>query len=203
MTEAQDETQVDGRTARAMRTRDAIVASCVALVDAGDLRPTAPRIAEGAGVSVRSVFQHFDDLETLFDMVADQVLGRLAQLYEQIDPTLPLDDRIDRFVRQRRSLLEAVTPIRRAAALHAPFSRVITKRLRAGHDFLRADIATVFADQLQVVRPGAREQLLDVLDTAVSWPTWESLRTLNGRDSDEAAAVLRRMLTMALASATG
>src|SRR3546814_6231042 len=56
---------VDGRTLRAMRTREAIFDATFSLIDEGDLRPTAPRVAERAGVSVRSVFQHFDDLESL------------------------------------------------------------------------------------------------------------------------------------------
>ena len=105
------EPPVDGRTARAMRTRDAIVAACVALVDAGDLKPTAPRIAEKAGVSVRSVFQHFDDLETLFAMVADEVIGRLSALFVPGDPALPLPARIDQFVEQRSLAMEAATPV--------------------------------------------------------------------------------------------
>ncbi len=188
--------QVDGRTARALRTREAIVDACIALVDEGDLRPTAPRIAERAGVSVRSVFQHFDDLETLFAMVAERVIGRLAQLLVPIDPSVPLDERVERFVRQRRAVLEAVTPIRRAAAIHAPFSREITNRLQTGHDFLRLEIAEVFATELASVPDDERERLLDVLDTVVSWPSWESLRTFNRRSADDAAAVLDHMLRM-------
>jgi len=191
---------IDGRTARALRTREAIVDACIGLVEAGDLRPTAPRIAEGAGVSVRSVFQHFDDLETLFAMVAERVVNRVAKLIVPIPATLPLDDRIDAFIDQRRLLLEAITPIRRAADIHAPFSREITKRLQFGHDFLRGELTAVFATELAGVPPADRERLLDVLDVSVSWPTWESLRTFNGRSADEAAEVLRKMLTLALAS---
>ena len=71
---------VDGRAARAARTRDAIVEATVALVEAGDVRPTAPRIAGRAGVSVRSVFQHFDDLSALYTAVVCLVVERLAVL---------------------------------------------------------------------------------------------------------------------------
>ena len=34
-------TAIDGRTARAVRTREAIVDASIALVDEGDVRPTA------------------------------------------------------------------------------------------------------------------------------------------------------------------
>jgi AcrR family transcriptional regulator len=189
---------VDGRTARAVRTRKSIVDACIALVEAGVLRPTAPQIAEGAGVSVRSVFQHFDDLETLFAMVAERVIDRLGQLLVPIDASLPCEERVAAFVAQRVQMLEAVTPIRRAAAIHAPFSAEITKRLQFGHDVLRAEIAAVFATELEAVDPSERELLLDVLDISLSWPTWESLRTFSGRTAGEAARVLTRMVSLAV-----
>ncbi len=192
---------VDGRTARAVRTREAIVDACIGLVEAGVLRPTAPQIADGAGVSVRSVFQHFDDLETLFAMVAERVIHRLGELLVPIDGSLPREERVSAFVAQRVQVLEAVTPIRRAAAIHAPFSAEITKRLQFGHDVLRAEIASVFATELDAVETAERELLLDVLDISLSWPTWESLRTFDGRSVEEAGRVLARMVSLAVGAA--
>lgn len=186
-----DAPPLDGRTARAVRTRDAIVDACISLIDDGDLRPTGPRIAERANVSVRSVFQHFDDLENLFAMVAERTVDRVAQIVLAIDPDLPFDERLERFVRQRRSLLEAITPIRRAASVHAPGSAEITMRLQTGHEFLREEVALVFRDELLAVPEDCRDLLLDQLDVILSWPTWETLRTFNRRSADEAAAVLR------------
>ena len=145
---------VDGRTARALRTREAIVDACIALVDEGVLSPTAPRIAERAGVSVRSVFQHFDDLETLFAMVAERVVGQFGSLLTPIDPTCRWTSGSSGSSSERRALLEAMTPIRRAAAVHAPFSPEIQSRLQAGHDFLRAELTTVFAKELASVPAG-------------------------------------------------
>lgn len=192
------EVPVDGRTARAVRTREAIVDACIALVSNGDLRPTAPRIAERAGVSVRSVFQHFDDLESLYAMVAERSVGRIAQLIVPVDPELPFEERLATFMAQRCALLEALTPIRRAANVHAPFSKEITKRLQAGHDFLRAEAGQVFASELAAVDAGEREVLLDMLDTMLSWSSWESLRTLNARSAEQAADVLTRLARAAL-----
>ena len=192
------EQPVDGRTARSLRTREAIVDACISLVDEGDLRPTGPRIAERANVSVRSVFQHFDDLENLFAMVAERTVARVAQIVVPIDVDLPFEDRLDRFIRQRQALLEAITPIRRAASVHAPGSAEITRRLQGGHDFLRAEVARVFASELTALGRDEVDLRLDLLDTAVSWPTWESLRTFNHRSPDEAARVVERMVRLAL-----
>lgn len=185
---------VDGRTARAIRTREAIVDASIALVDEGDLRPTAPRIAERAGVSVRSVFQHFDDLEGLYAAVADRLVERLGHIYVDVDPTLPAELRIPEFVRQRSMLLEAITPIRRAAAVHAPFSNEVRARLQAGHELLRDQIARLFAAELASRPEPERTTLLDALDTVLSWPSWDNLRALNGRSVEGASAVLESMV---------
>ncbi|HEX7136151.1 MAG TPA: TetR/AcrR family transcriptional regulator [Iamia sp.] len=188
-----DAAPIDGRTARAQRTRDAIVDACVALVDAGDYRPTAPRIAEEAGVSVRSVFQHFDDLETLFALVAERALSSLAGLIKPVDPDLPFAERVQTFAAQRAQLLEAVTPIRRAAAVHAPFSPGIQARVAAGHQFFRAEVAAVFGQELDA-DPRDRELVLAMLDVAASWTSWEQLRTLDGHDVAGAREVLVALL---------
>ena len=45
---------VDGRLGRGTRARTAVVDALLDLIEEGDLRPTAPRIAERAGVSLRS-----------------------------------------------------------------------------------------------------------------------------------------------------
>ena len=173
-------TSVDGRTARALRTREAIVDATIALVEAGDVRPTAPRVAERAGVSVRSVFQHFDDLETLYSSVADRLLERVVGLISDVEASGPLGERVDLFVEQRAALLESITPIRRAAAVHAPFSREITERLLGGHAYLRYEAERAFADVLDPLPEDERTELLDSLDAALSWGSWDSLRSLAG-----------------------
>lgn len=190
----------DGRAARAARTRDAIVDASVALVEEGDLRPTAPRIAERAGVSVRSVFQHFDDLPALYTAVVRRVVERLAALVVPIDPGLPLDDRIAAFVRHRRALLEVVTPFRRAAAVHGPFSPQIRQAIAEGTTFLRHEVEEAFAPELARAPDAPRGELLDALAAASSWPMWDALRTDAGDPVDRAEAVVVRVLTSLLAA---
>lgn len=183
---------IDGRTLRALRTREAIVDATIAQIDEGDLRPTAPRVAERAGVSVRSIFQHFADLESLHAAVAERLAVRLAALVLPIPPDLPIDERVERFVRQRGTLLEAVTPIRRAAAVHGPFSEEIQARLRDGQAFLRAELAAAFGPELE--RLDDADEVLDALDATCSWATWDLLRNGLGRDQEAAGRTMARLL---------
>jgi AcrR family transcriptional regulator len=193
----QEQLPTDGRTLRSLRTREAIVDATIALLEEGDLRPTAPRVAERAGVSVRSVFQHFDDLETLHASVAERLVDRVAVLVLPVAPDLPLAERLDRFVHQRSLLLEAVTPIRRAADVHGPFSQEITARLRDGQAFLRSELERTFEPELTAAGPD-REDVLDSLDSVLSWATWEGLRSALGRDQASSERVVRRLAEKAL-----
>jgi TetR/AcrR family transcriptional regulator, regulator of autoinduction and epiphytic fitness len=193
----------DGRAARAARTRDAIVDASVALVEEGDLRPTAPRIADRAGVSVRSVFQHFDDLPSLHTAVVQRVVQRLAALVVPIDPDLALADRIAAFAQHRGALLEAVTPFRRAAAVHGPFAPEIRDAIANGTAFLRGEVELAFASELARAPAAERRELLDALAAASSWGVWDALRSEAGDSPDQARAVLVRTLRSLLAGATG
>lgn len=191
---------IDGRTARAVRTRDALVDATMALVDEGDLRPTAPRIAERAGVSVRSVFQHFDDLETLFSALGDRMFARVASLAEPIDPAAPLADRADRYVAQRCRINEMLSPINRAAILQAPTSATINRQFQHGHRLAAAHLAELFAPEVTGLGTDG-DVLLDGLVIASSWTTWNLLRTLERRSVDEAQVTVRRTFGLVLAGA--
>src|SRR5260370_17593368 len=56
-------TVVDGRVGRGSRNREAIIDALLACYEAGVLRPSVPDVAARAGVSVRSVHNHFADVE--------------------------------------------------------------------------------------------------------------------------------------------
>ena len=86
--------QRDGRTVRAERTRQALVDALLALLYEGEVQPTAERISARAGVSERSLFQHFADREALYQAVAVQQYERIVPTLDPIDVSLPLEERI-------------------------------------------------------------------------------------------------------------
>ena len=190
---------IDGRTARAVRTRDAIVDACLGLIDEGDLRPTGPRIAERAGVSVRSVFQHFDDLETLFAAVGSRVAVRMTDAVTKIDPADPVASRVDAFVGQRSKVLEGLTPVMRAAFVYAASSAVIMRQFSDGQDLFRRQVREVFAGEM--VAAAVPDRLSDALVAASSWPTWDNWRTREQRTVEDATASMRWTIQAALAAA--
>jgi TetR/AcrR family transcriptional regulator, regulator of autoinduction and epiphytic fitness len=191
---------VDGRTARSDRTRDAIVAAMLDLYEEGDVKPNAERIAARAGVSARTIFQHFHDREELFAAVADRQWERVSALADVVSPDLPLPERIDAFLRVRVRQLQAITPVRRAAILVEPFSGTVAARLRASREHGRRQVEDVFAHELNsCAGPEDRTQLLAALSAATAWSTWEGLREHQGLSKVEAREVMRRTIAALLA----
>jgi TetR/AcrR family transcriptional regulator of autoinduction and epiphytic fitness len=193
---------LDGRTARAVRTREAIVDATLALLAEGEVRPTAPRIAERAGVSVRSVFQHFDDLETLYAAVGSRITERVAALIQPIDPALDAAERLVAFFRQRGRVNEALTPTLRAAVVHAPGSPTINSQFQSGHDFVTAHLAEVFRPELERVGE-QRELVIDAMVAVATWSTWNSVRQLSHRSEDDAVRVVAHLAAAVLGEAIG
>lgn len=189
----------DGRTARAQRTRLAVVDALLALIEEGDLRPTGPRIAERAGVSLRSVFQHYNDLESLFAAAGDRQLQRIAGVVKPIDPNLPLAERILAFAAQRARVLELITPARRAAFVQEPFSA----QLRASRDKMltlaRAEAQQVFAAELAGLPPASADQVVAAIDAVASWGAWDALRSSSGLSPASSAGVMGRLIAALLA----
>ncbi len=167
---------LDGRRARGLRTREAIIEALFELVAAGDVTPTAQRIADGAGVSVRSVYQHFSDAEGLFREAAVRQAELIEGRDELVDPGLPLDRRIDRFVIERSTTLEITVPFTRAARLLEPSSdslRQARLELEARH---RAELERVFATELGALKGASRRDVVGALELLTSEASWDFLR---------------------------
>ncbi|HXK33115.1 MAG TPA: TetR/AcrR family transcriptional regulator, partial [Dehalococcoidia bacterium] len=193
---------VDGRTARAERTRLAVVDATLALLGEGRLRPSAAEIAARAGVSPRSVFQHFEDLDALHAAVAERQLERIHASARRISPEGPLAERVAAFTEQRAHINEMITPVRRAGMLAEPFAPEIALRLMRAREWGRRECANVFAPELARLRAADARELLAALTMASSWSAWESMRAHQGLTAAQARRVMSRTLTALLAAAT-
>ncbi|WP_192772421.1 TetR/AcrR family transcriptional regulator [Plantactinospora soyae] len=190
--------RIDGRNARAERTRAAIVEAHLALIGEGDLRPTGERIAERAGVSLRTLWTNFKDMETLFEASGEQVLRQQDAAYRPISSTLPLAKRVDAYCRQRARLLQLIAPAARAAQMREPVSAQLHRNRLKHIALVRAEVEQLFADELEQAGPG-RDQLVDALVASSMWPTWSMLRDGLGLGVDQARSVMTRTIAALLA----
>ena len=150
----------DGRVARGERTRRALAEALIALLEEGDAQPTARRIAERAGVSLRLVFHHFDDLESILRDAVRIQEQRHWRHVRPVESTLP--------VRRaggpdgapaRPRCSEATAPVRRSAELLTHSSPTVAAELARGREWLRSpapdDLRPRARGQTPRPRPGS------------------------------------------------
>jgi TetR/AcrR family transcriptional regulator, regulator of autoinduction and epiphytic fitness len=190
--------QRDGRTVRAERTRRALVEALLALLNEGRLRPTAAEIAERAGVSERSVFQHFPDREVLLEAVAREQYERVMPTIRPVDASLSLAARIDEFVAQRATLYERAAGVRRAALLMEPESDVVAGWLTTVRRAGAAEAERVFRREIEATPADEREPLRAALVAACAWGTFEALRFHQGLSVSRTRGALRTMVARLL-----
>jgi TetR/AcrR family transcriptional regulator, regulator of autoinduction and epiphytic fitness len=191
----------DGRAARSLRSRRAIVDAMRALHAEGDLCPTAPRVAERAGVSLRTVWQQFADMEALLVEANRRDDEILRSLIEHIGPDQPLAARVRLFTGQRAQILERMSPSWRAARIYGPFSAELAHNKSRTLAMAKVDLETIFAPELTKLAGEKREQLLDGLHAISIWSFWESLRTELNLDPERAGELLCATFTALLAEA--
>ena len=187
-----EQANYDGRLLKGERTRRAIAAAMIDLIDEGDPSPTTRMIAERAGVSLRLVFHHFPHVDAMFVEAADIQLNRHWSRMGPIASSLPLAERIDRTCRQRRRLFAAITPVPRAACSRVSEAPTIREGLAASRAWLRRRLASTF--EPEILRSGdGGEQLLDALELAAGWEAWSTLR-----DGSRTLAATEQVMAFAL-----
>jgi len=186
----------DGRNRRAAETRRKIIAAAKAMISETSTAPTVVAVAKRADVSVRSVFQHFGDVESLFVTVVDSIRDDLV-VPPPTPSNRPLLGRISSVVENMAQLFDKIVPLRVAAGQFANHPALI-ERARVSKQELREATFEAFAPEFANLSESDREQLADAIGAALSLEAWIVLRRRDGMSFEKAAAVWRLTLTALL-----
>jgi TetR/AcrR family transcriptional regulator of autoinduction and epiphytic fitness len=182
---------VDGRRLRREQNRQAVLDALVALFEEGHYSPSVAEIAARAGLSPRSLFRYFDDVDDLNSAAIDRQLAAARPLLEvDIDPSAPIAEKAPALVAARGRLFEAVAPAARAARACAHHRPVVARQLHESRRYHRREIERVFAPEL--ARAGAA--LVPAIDALCSFETWELVRHEHGASVADAEASIAAAL---------
>jgi AcrR family transcriptional regulator len=189
--------QTPARGDRVARTREAIVGSALALALAGEVAPIVRDIAKMAGVSARTVFQHFADTAELYVAVLGRVMA--ATLGEvDFNMSWPLDERIAMIINQSSERGERLLPmwtfVETLQRRSAEASEMVVQMYTAN----RAQLSSWFEHELTALPADARERTLNALAMALAPESWVVLRERLGlsveQARDELSFVVRAVL---------
>jgi AcrR family transcriptional regulator len=162
----------DGRTRRGERSRRQILAALLALVGEGVLQPTAQQVADRAGVGLRTVFRHFEDVESLFAAMDARLRGEALPLLAAPSAGGSLAARVRALVANRAALFERIAPYKRAGDVQ----RWRSSFLAANHRALVRELRAALLRWLPELE-GARSELVEALDLALSFEAFDRLRS--------------------------
>ena len=188
---------LDGRLGRKVKSRLAICEACIDLIQEGALQPSADRIANRAGVSRRSIFNHFADLAELYDAVGEVGRQRYAPLLEHVSEREPLARRVEHLVEVRSQFLEATVPITRALTAQALIGPAVEQAVRVSREALQRhllDIERLFGGELENLASQDRSDVIEAMAAATSPHQWEYLRRSRGKPIVRSRAIVERNL---------
>lgn len=175
----------DGRRRRGMDNRVRIVAAMMDMVRAGEISPSAERVAARADVGLRTVFRHFQDMDSLYREMSMAIEREIRVIVDRPLESEPGPARVVELIGRRAEAFETIAPFRRAAEAFRHRSKFL------GSDYGRLVIQLREILVRELPPAVARDPLkLEALDLLLSFEAWARLRREQGLTVERAKAVL-------------
>jgi len=189
---------VDGRSLRRERNRQDIVDALLSLIENGETEISAALIASKAGLSERSIFRYFDDVNDLYRSVCDLAFSKEIE-YALIDDAGvgSLDTKIENFVNQRvriYTMNEKIAPAARSFAFKNP---IIKNQLVFGRKLLRTQIIKHFAEELSVFDKQQQQVAVAIIDSLTTFEYYDMMRS----DQKMSVLAIKSVLTESIRKA--
>lgn len=155
------------------------------LIREGEVTPGAEQVAARAEVGLRTVFRHFQDMDSLYREMSGAIETVLRGIIDQPFRSQDWRDQLLELIERRTRAFETIAPYKRAG-----------DAIRHRSPFLQADgarLAKALRDILIGVLPAevaARQDRLESLDLLLSFESWSRLRNEQALDPEAARAVV-------------
>ena len=192
--------RIDGRTARRDRNRTAVLDAVIDLFAEGNLTPGVHDVADRSGVSLRSVYRYFDDVDDLIAAAIDRRIEAAAPLFATPDDAgASTEDRIRLFCERRVALFLEIRSVYRASVIRSADQSRLRIRVRRSREALDQQTATTFAGELDALPEAERVVVCEMLDALSQFDTIERLLDERGHDPAGAVEFLVRAFLRVLA----
>lgn len=181
---------LDGRRHRSVTTRKKIVCALSDLVREGVIAPTAEQVSVRAEVGLRTVFRHFDDMETLYREVNTEIDSILREAMRAQLSGGTWQEKLLHSVVVRAKVFERVTPFYVSTQVHRHESPYLREQLETG--------ASIHRDMLFRLLPRALAKdsaRFEALVLMLSIDAWLRLRREQGLSVAAAIKVMQTAAT--------
>jgi AcrR family transcriptional regulator len=180
---------VDGRTIRREKSRQRIIDAVIQLVTEQKDEPTAEAVARIAGVTMRTVFRHFEDMEALHREIVADLQVQTDALRVAYDPDRDWREQFDELVVRRTAIFETFMP------------RILwSQSLRHRSQAIEDDVQVYFKrmrDSLKVRLPDefvANAEAFAAIEVLLGWEVWNRLRCDQKLSVKQATKVIQNLV---------
>lgn len=176
----------DGRARRSQDSQHRIVAAMMELVAGGEMTPSAEQVAARARVGLRSVFRHFNDMDSLYREMSKAIAVTMEGISRAPFTSIGWREQVLELVDRRALAYEKMGPFLRAGQIHRHRSFV----LKMGHDRFVTTLRQILHGLLppDVARGSP---IVEAIDLLTSFECWHRLRVIQGLDVARAKRVLK------------
>ncbi len=187
--DTEPEAGLDGRRQRSERSREQIVEALFALIRAGEMAPRAAAVADAAGVSLRTVFRHFEDMESLYRVMAERMEAELMPIVLAPFEAPDWRGRLSELLSRRADIYERVLPLRVAASVRRFQSPFLMDDYRRFLRLERTGLASILPAAIRADRT-----LFSALEMVTGFQAWRRMRQDQGLSPAETEAVTRAIV---------
>jgi AcrR family transcriptional regulator len=185
---------LDGRRQRSERTRQSIMEAYIELLREKPEIPTAAQIAARAGISTRSIFERFVDLQGLSLATVDHAfaMGEAQAVVRNVDGDRPT--RLRSHVETRAQTCERWLPVWRVVVANQGKLDELRNRIRFIRQAIVKRMELMYRPELEMLSAEERRDLLIALESLIDFESWGRMREGYGLSFEEACSVWMRII---------
>lgn len=184
----------DGRRQRSDRSRRQIIEALFDLIAEGNMSPSAASVAERANVGLRTVFRHFEDMDSIYDEMTEQLMKAVMPKIVEPFKSVTWRDKLTEMVERRAELYEMIFPMRVCMTLRYHQSAFIQQQYKRDLALERSSLKAVLPQKVSSDRT-----LFAALEVILSFPTWRRLRQDQNLSIENAKKTVHLMLARSIA----
>ena len=184
----------DGRRLRSERTKQSIMEAYIELLREKPEIPTAAQIAARAGISTRSIFERFVDLQGLSLATVDYAfaVGEAHAIARNVDGDRSI--RLRSHVETRAHTCERWLPVWRVVVTNQHKLEELRDRVRFIRQAIVKRMELMYRPELEMLSAEERRDLLIALESLIDFESWARMREGHGLSFDEACSVWMRTI---------
>ncbi len=163
----EEEESADGRLQRSARSRAKIIDALLDLIREGELQPTGEQVATRADVGLRTIFRHFEDMESLYSETHARVTELVKPEALGWKTTGGRDERLRELVKRRSVLFEKIAPFKRSEQASRWRSALLQEHHEKMLTLLRKQLRSAIPEISDL--PAAHQQATSARSSQAQW----------------------------------